>query len=344
MLGLTIVKPVGRSIRKQLVSELVSPRKTVIGVPSLSKVVLQKTLKSPIGCTGIGLHSGKKVTMSLNPADPDTGIVFHRTDLDGDDRIIPARWDCVVDTRMATTIGNQSGACVSTIEHLMAALAGCGIDNAIIEIDGAEVPVMDGSAAPFIFLVECEGMSEQDAPRKAIKIERPVKVGDSDKFVSATPDDSFSVGFEIDFEDAAIARQKLSMRLVNGTFKTEIARARTFGFVHEVDALRKAGLALGGSLDNAVVISGDKILNGDGLRYDDEFVRHKILDCVGDLYLAGAPIIGQIDALRSGHALNNQFLISLFSDDKAWSYVEMSGASVPGVSHNWDQEAVLATA
>lgn len=344
MLGLTIVKPVGRSIRKQLVPEVVSPRKTVIGVPSLSKVVLQKTLKSPIGCTGIGLHSGKKVTMSLNPADPDTGIVFHRTDLDGDDRIIPARWDCVVDTRMATTIGNQSGACVSTIEHLMAALAGCGIDNAIIEIDGAEVPVMDGSAAPFIFLVECEGMSEQDAPRKAIKIERPVKVGDSDKFVSATPDDSFSVGFEIDFEDAAIARQKLSMRLVNGTFKTEIARARTFGFVHEVDALRKAGLALGGSLDNAVVISGDKILNGDGLRYDDEFVRHKILDCVGDLYLAGAPIIGQIDALRSGHALNNQFLISLFSDDKAWSYVEMSGASVPGVSHNWDQEAVLATA
>ena len=324
--------------------EVVSPRKTVIGVPSLSKVVLQKTLKSPIGCTGIGLHSGKKVTMSLNPADPDTGIVFHRTDLDGDDRIIPARWDCVVDTRMATTIGNQSGACVSTIEHLMAALAGCGIDNAIIEIDGAEVPVMDGSAAPFIFLVECEGMSEQDAPRKAIKIERPVKVGDSDKFVSATPDDSFSVGFEIDFEDAAIARQKLSMRLVNGTFKTEIARARTFGFVHEVDALRKAGLALGGSLDNAVVISGDTILNGDGLRYDDEFVRHKILDCVGDLYLAGAPIIGQIDALRSGHALNNQFLISLFSDDKAWSYVEMSGASVPGVSHNWDQEAVLATA
>jgi UDP-3-O-[3-hydroxymyristoyl] N-acetylglucosamine deacetylase len=344
MLGLTISKPVGRSIRKQLVPEVVSPRKTVIGVPSLSKVVLQKTLKSPIGCTGIGLHSGKKVTMSLNPADPDTGIVFHRTDLDGDDRIIPARWDCVVDTRMATTIGNQSGACVSTIEHLMAALAGCGIDNAIIEIDGAEVPVMDGSAAPFIFLVECAGMTEQDAPRKAIKIERPVKVGDSDKFVSATPDDSFSVGFEIDFEDAAVARQKLSMRLVNGTFKTEIARARTFGFVHEVDALRKAGLALGGSLDNAVVISGDTILNGDGLRYDDEFVRHKILDCVGDLYLAGAPIIGQIDALRSGHALNNQFLISLFSDDKAWSYVEMSGASVPGVSHNWDQEAVLATA
>jgi UDP-3-O-[3-hydroxymyristoyl] N-acetylglucosamine deacetylase len=282
--------------------------------------------------------------MSLNPAAADTGIVFHRTDLEGDDRIIPARWDCVVDTRMATTIGNQAGACISTIEHLMAALAGCGIDNTIIEIDGAEVPVMDGSAAPFIFLVECAGMIEQNAPRKAIKIVRPVKVGHSDKFISATPDDSFSVDFEIDFEDTAVARQQLSMRLVNGTFKTEIARARTFGFVHEVDALRKAGLALGGSLDNAVVISGDTILNGDGLRYDDEFVRHKILDCVGDLYLAGAPIIGQIDALRSGHTLNNQFLNSLFADDTAWSYVEMSGASVPGVSHNWDEESALAIA
>jgi UDP-3-O-[3-hydroxymyristoyl] N-acetylglucosamine deacetylase len=326
------------------VPNVVESCEAVTATPLLSKVVLQKTLKSSIGCTGIGLHSGKKVSMSLNPAAADTGIVFHRTDLEGDDRIIPARWDCVVDTRMATTIGNQAGACISTIEHLMAALAGCGIDNTIIEIDGAEVPVMDGSAAPFIFLVECAGMIEQNAPRKAIKIVRPVKVGHSDKFISATPDDSFSVDFEIDFEDTAVARQQLSMRLVNGTFKTEIARARTFGFVHEVDALRKAGLALGGSLDNAVVISGDTILNGDGLRYDDEFVRHKILDCVGDLYLAGAPIIGQIDALRSGHALNNQFLNSLFADDTAWSYVEMSGASVPGVSHNWDQESALAIA
>ncbi len=309
-----------------------------------SKVVLQKTLKASIGCTGIGLHSGKKVAMSLNPAAPDTGIVFHRSDLEGTDRIIPARWDHVVDTRMATTIGNESGACVSTVEHLMAALAGCGIDNAIIEIDGAEVPVMDGSSAPFIFLVECAGMVEQASPRKAIKIEQPIEVGDAEKFVSATPDETFSVAFEIDFEDAAVARQHLSMRLVNGTFKTEIARARTFGFVHEVDALRKAGLALGGSLDNAVVISGDTILNGDGLRYEDEFVRHKILDCVGDLYLAGAPIIGQIDALRSGHALNNQFLISLFANEDAWSYVEMSNAAVPGVSHSWDQESELAIA
>ena len=204
--------------------DVVESCEAVTATPLLSKVVLQKTLKSSIGCTGIGLHSGKKVSMSLNPAAADTGIVFHRTDLEGDDRIIPARWDCVVDTRMATTIGNQAGACISTIEHLMAALAGCGIDNIIIEIDGAEVPVMDGSAAPFIFLFECAGMIEQNAPRKAIKIERPVKVGYSDKFISVTPDDSFSVDFEIDFKDTAVARQKLSMRLVNGTFKTEIFR------------------------------------------------------------------------------------------------------------------------
>lgn len=282
--------------------------------------------------------------MSLNPAAPDTGIVFHRTDIEGDNQIIPARWNSVVNTRMATTIGNQAGVCISTIEHLMAAFAGCGVDNAIVKIDGAEVPVMDGSAAPFIFLVECAGMVDQNATRKAIKIHGPIQVGDSDKFISATPNESFSVNFEIDFENTAVARQQLSMRLVNGTFKTEIARARTFGFVQEVAALREAGLALGGSLDNAVVISGDTILNGGGLRYDDEFVRHKILDCVGDLYLAGAPIIGQIDALRSGHALNNEFLVSLFDKESSWSYVEMSEASVPGVAHSWDRESELAMA
>ena len=324
--------------------EVVKSRKMASAPTGTSKVVLQKTLKSSIGCTGVGLHSGKKVTMSLNPAKPNTGIVFHRIDLPANDRIVPARWDCVVDTLMATTIGNNAGACISTVEHLMAALAGCGIDNAIVEVDGAEVPVMDGSAAPFIFLVECAGMVEQNSPRKAIKIRRPIEVGNADKFISAKPDEVFSVKFEIDFKDTAVARQDLTMRLVNGTFKTEIARARTFGFTHEVDALRKAGLALGGSLDNAVVINGDKILNGDGLRYEDEFVRHKILDCVGDLYLAGVPIIGRFDALRSGHTLNNQFLVSLFSDKSAWSYVEITDALVPGVEHNLDQEPTLAIA
>ncbi len=271
--------------------------------------------------------------MTLCPADANAGIVFQRTDLAGDDGIIPAHWKNVVDTRMATTLGNGSGATVGTVEHLMAALAGCGVDNAVVRIDAPEVPVMDGSSQPFVFLIECAGLVEQDAPRRAIRIDRPVTVGDERRSIVGSPDDVFSVSFEIDFEDSLVARQHLNIKLVNGTFKSDVARARTFGFAHEVDALRAAGLARGGSLDNAVVISGNKVLNGDGLRYEDEFVRHKILDCVGDLYLAGAPIIGQIDASRSGHALNNQFLHALMENQSAWSYVEMTDAVVPGTAH-----------
>jgi UDP-3-O-[3-hydroxymyristoyl] N-acetylglucosamine deacetylase len=308
------------------------------------KAVFQKTLKSSIGCTGIGLHSGRKVSMSLHPAAAGTGIVFQRTDLANNDGLIPATWDRVVDTRMATTIGNDKGARVSTIEHLMAALAGCGIDNAIVEIDAAEVPVMDGSAAPFIFLIECAGICEQSAPRRAIKLHRPIEVGDDNRFLNAHPDEAFSVSFAIDFGDSVIARQELAMRLVNGTFKAEIARARTFGFAHEVDALRRAGLALGGSLDNAVVIGKDGVLNQEGLRYEDEFVRHKILDCVGDLYLAGMPIIGRIEALRSGHALNNRFLKALFENRDAWSIVELTDVVVPGIFQNWEEDLQMVNA
>lgn len=271
--------------------------------------------------------------MTLHPADAATGILFQRTDIGGKAGTIAASWQNVVDTRMATTIGNSRGTHIATVEHLMAALAGCGIDNAIVEIDGPEVPVMDGSSAPFVFLVECAGVRVQKAPRRAIKIDKPISVGDDKKFLSVQPSDAFSVSFEIDFDESPMAQQQMSLKLVNGTFKTEIARARTFGFAHEVNALREAGLAQGGSLDNAVVINGNKVLNGDGLRYDDEFVRHKILDCVGDLYLAGAPIIGAVDALRSGHALNNSLLRSLFDNQDAWSYVEMTDALVPGTSH-----------
>jgi len=282
--------------------------------------------------------------MNLHPADAGAGILFRRTDVPAADAVISASWRNVVDTRMATTLGNEAGTRISTVEHLMAALAGCGIDNAVIEVDGPEVPVMDGSAAPFVFLVECAGVVEQDAPRRAIRIESPVSVGDEKRFLSARPDDLFNISFEIDFEGAAMARQSLCMRLVNGTFKTDIARARTFGFAHEVDALREAGLARGGSLDNAVVISGNKVLNGDGLRYQDEFVRHKILDCVGDLYLAGGPIIGRIDALRSGHTLNHRLLNELFADDEAWSWVEMTEMVVPGASFGWEPESQVAFA
>lgn len=306
--------------------------------------IRQKTLKTSISCTGIGLHSGRKVAMTLRPADAGAGILFRRTDLAGTEADIAASWRNVVDTRMATTLGNPAGARIATVEHLMAALAGCGLDNAVIEIDGPEVPVMDGSAAPFVFLVECAGVVEQDAPRRAIRIERAVSVGDEKRFVAARPDESFNISFEIDFECAAMTRQALSLRLINGTFKTDIARARTFGFAHEVDALRKAGLARGGSLDNAVVISGDTVLNGDGLRYTDEFVRHKILDCVGDLYLAGGPIIGRIDALRSGHSLNHRLLCELFADDGAWSWVEMTEMVVPGASFGWEPETQVAIA
>lgn len=309
-----------------------------------SPVVHQKTLKSSIGCSGIGLHSGRKVSMTLHPADADKGIIFQRSDISGEAGTIAATWRNVVDTRMATTLGNANGALVSTVEHLMAALAGCGIDNAIVEIDAPEVPVMDGSAAPFVFLVECAGVRMQETPRLAIKINKPISVGDDKKWLAIRPDDAFSVSFEIDFDDTPMAQQQLSLRLVNGTFKTEIARARTFGFAHEVDALREAGLAQGGSLDNAVVINGNKVLNGDGLRYDDEFVRHKILDCVGDLYLAGAPIIGSVEALRSGHALNNSALRALFENQDAWSYVEMTDALVPGTSHLAEAGSELALA
>ena len=310
----------------------------------MASVIRQKTLKSSIGCSGIGLHSGRKVSMTLSPAEAGTGIVFRRTDIGGDAGIIQASWKNIVDTRMASTIGNDDGARISTIEHLMAALAGCGVDNAIVEIDGPEVPVMDGSAAPFVFLVECAGLHHQDAPRRAIRIDRTVAVGDSKKSLTLTPDETFSVSFEIDFDSSAVARQRLSLKLVNGTFKTDIARARTFGFAHEVDALREAGLARGGSLDNSVVISDGGVLNGDGLRYDDEFVRHKILDCVGDLYLAGAPIIGSVDAVRSGHALNHRLLVELFANDDAWTYVEITDALVPGTSHSEAEEAQLAIA
>lgn len=282
--------------------------------------------------------------MTLYPADEDTGIIFQRSDIGGEEGVIPASWQNVVDTRMATTLGNSDGARVATVEHLMAALAGCGIDNAVVEVDGPEVPVMDGSAAPFVFLVECAGVRLQKAPRRAIKIERPLMVGDEKKYLSVYPAKDFSVSFEIDFDGSPMAQQKLSLRLVNGTFKTEVARARTFGFAHEVDALREAGLARGGSLDNAVVINGNKVLNGDGLRYWDEFVRHKILDCVGDLYLAGAPIIGAVDALRSGHGLNNRILNALFDHPESWSYVEMTEALVPGTSHFEETESEVAYA
>jgi len=285
----------------------------------------QTTLSRAIDCVGVALHSGKKVSLSLRPAPADTGIVFKRTDLEGAPEI-KASWDNVVDTRMCTTLGNGEGVIVSTVEHLMAALSGSHIDNVIVELDGPEVPVMDGSSQPFVFLVECAGVQELDAPRRIIEILKPVRVEIDGKVAELLPSNSFSVGFEIEFDDRAVAHQEISITLVNGTFKKEIARARTFGFVHEVEALRAAGLGLGGSLDNAVIVDGDNILNEGGLRYDDEFVRHKVLDAVGDLYLSGAAIRGHYRGVRAGHHLTNELLKALFADPSAWRTVELTGA------------------
>ncbi len=292
-------------------------------IDNSSKFALQQSLKSKISCCGTGLHSGAKVSMTLLPAPADTGIIFRRTDADGIGLEIEAHVANVVDGRMCTTLGDGSGASIATVEHLMAALSGCGIDNLYVEVDGGELPIMDGSAAPFVFLIECAGIVAQDAPRRAIEILKPVCVEDQDRRAEISPGEGFSVGFEIEFGSGAIGQQDMAVELVNGTFKGELSRARTFGFVEEVDQLRAMGLALGGSLDNAVVVSGDEVLNEDGLRYKDEFVRHKILDCVGDLYLAGAPIIGHFKGHRSGHALNHSILRSLLADQSCWRYMTL---------------------
>ncbi|MFT7571080.1 MAG: UDP-3-O-[3-hydroxymyristoyl] N-acetylglucosamine deacetylase [Paracoccaceae bacterium] len=289
--------------------------------------IKQKTLKAEIGCAGVALHSGRKTSLTLKPAAENTGIRICRTDLLNGAREIVVNWDNVVDTRLATTVGNDHGSTVSTVEHLAAALAGCEIDNVLIEVDGPEIPIMDGSSAPFVFLIECAGTVEQSAARTAIKILKPVSVGDETRSLSILPAKEFSLAFEIDFDSSVIDRQERTFQRVGSEFKSDIAHARTFGFDHEVEALRNAGLARGGSLENAVVVSGDKILNEGGLRFDDEFVRHKILDCVGDLYLAGGPVIGEVIASKSGHELNNALLRAVFADDDAWVRIDAPQSS-----------------
>ncbi len=290
---------------------------------SPARKLRQKTLKTAIHCTGTGLHSGAKVSMTLNPAPAGTGIVFRRTDIHGAGAEIPARWSNVVDTRLCTAVGNQEGVQISTIEHLMAALYGSEIDNAIVDINGPEVPIMDGSAQPFVFLIECAGIAEQDQPRRAIEILRRVSVEDGKRSVALTPAADFTIEFEFDFENGSLSPQEFFMPLDAGTFRAEVSRARTFGFAEEVARLRAAGLARGGSLDNAVVIGEGRVLNKGGLRFHDEFVRHKVLDCVGDLYLAGAPVIGSLRCVKSGHRHNNLLLRALFEQGDAWRYIDM---------------------
>jgi UDP-3-O-[3-hydroxymyristoyl] N-acetylglucosamine deacetylase len=309
-----------------------SPALTLVPRSSArADVARQQTLKTPIRCAGIGLHSGTQVEMVLMPAEPNTGIVFRRIDqspvLD-----IPASWRNVVDTRLCTRIGLPGGPSVSTVEHLMAALAGSEIDNAIIEIDGPEIPIMDGSAAPFVFLIECAGTVEQPAARRAIKVLREVEAGSGGRTARLSPALVSSVSFDIDFDSPVIRQQQAEMRLGAGTFKTEISRARTFGFLHEIDQLRAAGLARGGSLDNAVVVSSEGVMNEGGLRYDDEFVRHKILDAVGDLYLAGGPLLGHFHGCRAGHQLHHAALGALFADQDNWCWAELPAQPAAAVA------------
>lgn len=265
--------------------------------------------------------------MTVRPAAADEGIVFVRTDIRRGDNVIPARWDHVVDTRLCTVIGNAKGASVGTIEHLMSALRGCGIDNAIIEIDGPEVPAMDGSAMPFVEAIEKAGITELSVPRLAIEVLKPVSVELDGKRVSLTPDEGCVFAGEIAFDRGGIGAQQFETQLVNGNFRHDIAQARTFGFLHEVEYMRSQGLALGGSMDNAIVLGEKGVLNPGGLRFPDEFIRHKLLDAIGDLYLAGAPIIGRYDGVKAGHAINNAILHALFASEANWRLVDMAELS-----------------
>lgn len=287
-------------------------------------MALQTTIKNRMICEGVGVHTGITSTVTLNPAPENTGIIFRRTDQEGMAGIIPARFDRVTDTKLGTTIGNAYGVKVHTVEHLMAAIVGSGVTNLVVDIDNAEVPIMDGSAAPFVFLIECAGVQKQSQAQRAIRVRETVRVEDGEKYAELRPGIGFSAELEIAFENCkVIDRQFYAFDLDTPSFKAELARARTFGFRHEVEYLQKNGLARGGSLANSIVLDGERVMNQEGLRYTDEFVRHKLLDVVGDLALAGAPLFAQFRGYKTGHALNNKLLRTLFARRSAWEYVTL---------------------
>lgn len=286
-------------------------------------MVRQRTLKQAISATGVGLHKGNKVNLTLRPAAANTGLIFRRVDLQPAVDI-PARADWVRDTQLCTCLINEQNVRVSTVEHLLAALAGVGVDNCIIEVDSHEIPIMDGSSHPFIYLLQSAGIEEQSAAKKFIRIKQPVRVEEEDgKWAELLPHNGFRIDFAIDFDHPAIAEtgQTVSMEFSSNGFIKDISRARTFGFMKDIEYLRKNNLALGGSFDNAVVLDEFRILNSDGLRYDDEFVKHKMLDAIGDLYMCGHSILGHLRAFKSGHALNNQLLQALLAQQEAWEFV-----------------------
>lgn len=302
----------------------------------------QKTVATRVALDGVGLHTGQPVRVTLVPAPSDHGIAFRRTDVTDRDNLIPALYDHVRDTTLCTVLVNGAGVSVRTVEHLMAALSGLHIDNVVIEIDGPELPILDGSAKPFVEMIERVGTRDQRPPRRAIKILKRIEARVDDKVAALEPGEGFAIDFEIDFPSKAIERHAGSYELSREGFGALLSGARTFGFRAEVEYLRSKGLALGGSLENAVVVDGDAIMNPEGLRFEDEFVRHKALDALGDLYLAGAPIIGRFVGFKSGHALNNKLLHALFADRTAWTYVAAVEEIEAGAGAAWAAAGVAA--
>lgn len=283
-------------------------------------MVRQRTLKNPVRATGVGLHTGERVDLALRPASVNSGIVFRRVDLSPPVEI-RAEAHAVHDTRLSTCMEVQ-GVRVATIEHLMSAFAGLGVDNAIVELNNAEVPIMDGSAGSFVFLLQSAGIVEQSAAKQFIRIKKSIEVKEGDKWVRFTPFNGYKLAFTINFAHPVFSasNQQVTIDLGEHSYIKEVSRARTFGFMHEVEAMRAQGLALGGNLDNAIVMDEYRVINPDGLRFEDEFVKHKVLDAIGDLYLLGHPLIGAFSGYKSGHALNNALLLTLLADDQAWEF------------------------
>lgn len=293
----------------------------------------QRTLKNVIRATGVGLHSGEKVFLTMRPAPVDAGIVFRRTDLDPVVEL-PARADLVTETVLCTGLSKGAGK-VMTVEHLLSALAGLGIDNAYIELSAPEVPIMDGSSGPFVFLLQSAGIAEQEAPKRFIRIKHPVEVREGDKVARFEPYDGFRLGFTVVFDHPAIppSQSRAEVEFSTAAYIKEVSRARTFGFMRDLEFMRERNLGLGGSMDNAIVLDEFRVLNDDGLRYADEFVRHKILDAVGDLYLAGHAILGAYEGYKSGHALNNQLVRALMAERSAWEEVSFAGDRPPPLGY-----------
>ncbi|HRP23106.1 MAG TPA: UDP-3-O-acyl-N-acetylglucosamine deacetylase [Thauera sp.] len=300
-------------------------------------MIRQRTLKSIVKATGVGLHGGRKVNLTLRPAAPDTGIVFHRVDLDPP-LSLPADPYAVCDTRMCSGL-EQGGHKVGTVEHLMSALAGLGIDNLHVDVDAPEIPILDGSSAPFVFLLQSAGIEEQTAPKKFLRVKKTVEYVEGDKWVRLEPYDGFSLSFSIVFNHPAIdnTSTKVTIDFAEQSYVRDVARARTFGFMQDVEFMRANGLALGGSLENAIVMDEYRVLNVEGLRYADEFVKHKVLDAIGDLYLCGHPLLAAYSAHKAGHALNNQILRVLLEDQEAWDIVtfEKDAATPAAVTHQF---------